>query len=732
MTYWAHTGNSHDKASWQPLIEHLLAVAAKTKGFAESFGAGQIGWIAGLCHDLGKYSDAFQKRLEDQRLRVDHSSAGAALTFQKYGAVGRLIAYAVAGHHGGLPDGGQADEAALTWRVTQKDIPDYSAYSSEVSLPGESPKLSVKPHPCWCGFTAAFFARMLFSCLVDADSLDAEAFCDPAKSRERELPLGLAELEGRLARHLEAVEAGAPDTVVNRKRAEVLSDCLAAAENPTGLFTLTVPTGGGKTLSSLAFALKHARLHALKRVIYVIPFTSIIEQNAGVFRQAVGSDVVLEHHSNVVYPDDKSDVALPSPLELAEENWDIPLVVTTNVQFFESLFSNERSRCRKIHNIAESVVILDEAQMLPTGILRPCVAAICELARNYRTTVVLCSATQPALERVLPADAQPREIVRDPEGLYGSLRRVEARNIGSATDEVVVGRLLERNQVLCIVNTRRHARQVYELLGKREGHYHLSAAMCPAHRSRRLCEIRSRLASGETCRVVSTQLIEAGVDVDFPTVIRAMAGIDSIAQAAGRCNREGKLPQGDVLVFTPAGGEGMSHPWFGRTASIASSFLEGAGDPLGLDTVHRYFADLYFYEEGSQASWGKGPSGLDANGIMEKWEVARAKLEFPFREVSDLFKVIGEDTFGLVIPYENEGRELLAELQSEGISRRLARRLQPYTVSLRVWERTAYQNAGFIDDIGGVAVLADPTLYDEDYGLVPPPAVASGGEKWII
>ncbi len=739
MTYWAHSSQSADKATWQPLRDHLLEVADAAKTFAAGFGGGEIAWIAGLCHDLGKYSSEFQRRLEDPRVRVDHSSAGATLAFRKYGPRGHLVAYAVAGHHGGMPDGGGADESSLVWRVTQKDIPDFSAYAREVELPAEAPRLPVSPQPNLQGFTVAFFVRMLFSCLVDADFLDTERFMQPGKSRLRRgseprtqrALASVAPLEDSLAEHLRGKMADAAATVVNRRRAEVLEDCLAAAERRPGVFTLTVPTGGGKTLSSLAFALKHSRLNGLKRVIYVIPFTSIIEQNARVFRDAVGGDAVLEHHSNVMPSAKHPDEEVAGRLELAEENWDVPLVVTTNVQFFESLFSNRPSACRKLHNIVESVVILDEAQMLPVGLLGPCVAAISELARNYRTTVVLCSATQPALEGLFPEGVSSSEIARSPSSLYECLKRVQVRNLGVVTNEEIATNFLRHRQVLCIVNTRGHARQVFELLRKADGHYHLSAAMCPVHRTARLAEIRTRLAEGRVCRVVSTQLIEAGVDVDFPVVARAVAGIDSIAQAAGRCNREGKLERGEVLVFTPAGGEGMSHPWFGRTAAIASTILARESDPLGLEAVHRYFEDLYFYE-GKPPDCGNRPSGLDTNGIMERMEIASKSLEFPFREVSGLFKVIGDDTVGVVVPYDSECGRLLEEVRADGISRNRGRRLQPYSVSLRLWEYRALEEAGLVEDVDGLAVLRDMRTYDDDYGLLASIGTEKGSESWIV
>ncbi|HHW18969.1 MAG TPA: CRISPR-associated helicase Cas3' [Firmicutes bacterium] len=724
--YWAHSRNDIAKDQWQPLKVHLLEVAEKAREFASAFGGQEFAWVAGLCHDIGKYSAEFQLHLEDPMIRVDHSTAGARLAAARYGSLGRLIAYVVAGHHCGLPNGGDdAAEGSLLYRISRKDIVDYSAYRYEVELPSNLPKLTVKPHPHYPGFSVAFFTRMLFSCVVDADYLDTEGFMNPEMSQHRTRSYSISELEKRLTEYMQRKMANVPVTHVNRVRAQVLEDCLAAAKQKPGLFTLTVPTGGGKTLSSLAFALKHAVLHGLERVIYVIPFTSIIEQNAQIFREAVGADAVLEHHSNVVSRSRSLDDDGNIRLELAEENWDMPLIVTTNVQFFESLFSNKSSRCRKLHNIARSVIILDEAQMLPVELLKPCVAALEELVRNYGASVVLCSATQPALNKLFSGETVVREIASDPRGLQVALKRVEVANIGTLSDETVAKNMMEHEQVLCIVNTRAHARNLFERLGSGNGHFHLSAGMCPVHRARRLAEIRARLSAGKSCRVVSTQLIEAGVDVDFPVVFRAIAGIDSIAQAAGRCNREGKLTLGKVFVFSPEGKEGMSHVWFKRTASIAASLLDEEIDPLSLVAIQRYFSDLYFYE-GEQ---------LDAKDIMSMLETGAKSLNFPFEQVADVFKVIGDDTFGIVVPFDDQCRNLLSQVDTQGISRTLARRLQPYTVSVRAWEFERLRDKGALEDRGGLAVLRDMKLYDDKFGLIPPDVKDTkiqGGDVWIV
>lgn len=445
---------------------------------------------------------------------------------------------------------------------------------------------------------------MLFSCLVDADYLDTEAFFDRAGNgrlrRSGELP-SLAALRDRLDAKLAGFRVDKP---VNERRAEILQTVRQHATLPPQIFSLTVPTGGGKTLASMAFALDHAIAHGLRRVIYVIPFTSIVEQTAAVFRDAfgdLGDAAVLEHHS--AFADDKTTKPeAREKLKLAMENWDAPVVVTTAVQFFESLFADRPSRCRKLHNIAGSVVIFDEAQTLPLPVLRPCVAALDELARNYRTSVVLCTATQPALKApdLKGGFASVCELAPDPKRLADQLKRVRIRHIGTAGDELLAQMIAERPQVLCIVNNRRHARVLFEAIADRPGARHLSTLMCAKHRSKVLAEVRQALKEGEPCRLVATSLIEAGVDVDFPTVLRAEAGLDSIAQAAGRCNREGSRPLADseVLIFA-SDDQWVPPPELQQFAAAAREILRHHGDDLlAPEAIDGYFRLLY---------WQKGP-----------------------------------------------------------------------------------------------------------------------------
>jgi len=719
-TYFAHSTEDPTKAGWQPLCVHLTEVARRCGEFAARFGAEPWGRVGGLLHDLGKFSQEFQARLEGGH-RVDHATAGARKVVEVFKpGFGRLLAYAVAGHHSGLPDGGVdggARRDTLSGRLdpAKVNVPKIWDFQSVLdAVPAEL------PHPPFSrnGFSCAFFIRMLFSSLVDADFLDTEAWLTHDRAGLRGGYPTVPELLKQLDQHLDTICRY--DTPVNQRRAEVLAKCREAAVLKPGIFSLTVPTGGGKTLSSLAFALRHAKLNGLERVVYAIPYTSIIEQNAAVFRAALGElgpAAVLEHHSNyqplVENEEDETSPALR--MRLAAENWDAPVVVTTNVQLFESLFASRGSRCRKLHNLVRSVVVLDEAQMLPTPLLQPCLAALRELVANYGATIVLCTATQPALHQAdyLPcgfAESEVREIVPNHQELYEALRRVDVAHVGGLSDEDVVRRVSAHHQALCIVNTRTHARKLFEALGPADGHFHLSALLCPAHRAEKLSAIRERLAAGEPCRVISTQLVEAGVDLDFPFVLRAATGIDSVAQAAGRCNREGKLPlHGKVTVFDPECGLPPGH--FRRTAGVGALTVRAFSDLLSPDAVCHYFTQLYSFE---------GSEGLDAKGILRRLEENARSLSFPFREIAEDFRLIDSDMDSLIIPWNEEARHLIRGLRHTDFPAATARKLQRYTV--QIYRRTLgeLKAAGVIETLADrFHVLTNDCIYDDDVGLCP-------------
>ncbi|MCI9158556.1 MAG: CRISPR-associated helicase Cas3' [Lawsonibacter sp.] len=688
----------------QTLQDHLEGAADLCAGFAAAFGAEGQGRLAGLAHDLGKYSAAFQRRLGGSTERVDHATAGAAECCKLEQI---CSAFAVAGHHGGLPDGGgQGDhwEERTFWgrmrRAALGKLEPYEAWRDEIELPlVPQPAFSSQPEEM-------FFTRMLYSCLVDADFLDTETFMAGGE-KERGGGDPIEVLEDKLQAHVS--NWFPPQSDLNRERCRILERCMEQGEvQSPGLFTLTIPTGGGKTVASLAFALRHARTHGLRRLIYVIPYTSIIEQNAQVFRDILGDENVLEHHSGVLY--DIEDEAKPEDARLvrATENWDMPVVVTTAVQFFESLFADRSSQCRKLHNLAQSVIIFDEAQMLPVPYLRPCVFAIAQLVEHYGVSAVLCTATQPALDGIfrefLPDEPAvelcPREMFHQE-----IFRRVTFRREGKLSWETVAERIGGQKQALCIVNSRKSAQKIYGLLDT-EGAFHLSTLMCPAHRKAMLKEIRSRLKDGLPCRVVSTSLIEAGVDVDFPAVFREEVGLDSILQAAGRCNREGKRPAGECIV-TIFQSETPPPTLFEIPVAAGRRALSCCDSPDSQEAIRCYFQELLDL---------KGPEALDQKRILAMMEQDHTP-SIPFRKIAERFRLIDSETKTVYIPLE-EGEELVRRLRSGEHSRALFRALGQYGVSVYPQHFAALDLAGGLEILeDGSAVLTDLALYDNSTGL---------------
>lgn len=687
--FFAHSTSREDRAEWQRLSEHLTSVSELAGQFAEPYGGRCSAEAAGLLHDLGKYTTEFQQRIAGTAIRVDHASRGAMVATERYPGLGILLAYAIAGHHAGLANGNQSGErTSLSDRLRGIGLPPLDErWQDEIELPEHIEMPRFHQHSAErSSFQAAFFVRMLFSCLVDADYLDTEAFYDKAERRDSVRNTGaptLSELRTALNRYLKGFRADSP---VNKLRARILTHLRRQAEQQPGLFSLTVPTGGGKTLATLAFAIDHAIRHGLRRVIFVIPFTSIIEQNAAVFRIAfgeLGDRAVLEHHSAFVPTTPPKGEAeryqAREKLRLAMENWDAPVIVTTSVQFFESLFAGRPSQCRKLHNVAGSVVILDEAQTLPLKLLRPTVAAIDELARNYRTSIVLCTATQPALKA--PAfrgglDAV-RELAPEPSELYRELDRVRVRHVGTVDDDELTDRLRQHDQVLCIVNNRRHARTVYQSLADLPGAFQLTTLMCAKHRSEKLAQVRVRLKHGEPCRLVSTSLIEAGVDISFPVVYRAEAGLDSIAQAAGRCNRNGERPaeESQVTVFSNANENWAPPPELRQYAQAAREILRQPHfleDPLSPETIRAYFQLLY---------WQKGSQELDAFDLLGLCEASRID-SLPLEALAAKFRMIDTVQMPVIVPFDNFARRYITSLRHAEKSGGLARKFQPYLVQL--------------------------------------------------
>ena len=722
MEFYAHTLDGQPSDKWQKLEDHLKQTADLAGKFAESFGCYNWGYTAGLLHDLGKYSKEFQKYIRDssdpdahieQKLqKIDHSSAGAQEIVKIYGSqVGRLLAYCISGHHGGLLNGSGSDSISLNDRLNKevcKIFPDDKIMTLLPDL--GNPPLELN-NEC-IGFQLFLFVKMIYSCLVDADFLDTEEFMASEKSDVRSDYPDLLEISSRFWGEIERMQSNAENTSLNRIRNEIYQDCLKAAELESGLFSLTVPTGGGKTLSSMAFALKHAAMEKenKKRIIYVIPYTSIIEQNADVFRRFLGEDVVLEHHSN--FEPKEEDYKT----RLACENWDAPVIVTTNVQFYESFFANKSSRCRKLHNIANSVIIFDEVQSIPTDYLYPCLELIRELPRNYKCSIVLCTATQPAIgyrdtenDKFEKGLKNVREIVSDPHLLAEKLKRVKTQNIPETSNVDIANRISEHNKVLCIVNTKRHARELYELIGQSSNNYHLSTNMCPAHRREKFAEIRQKLKDEKECRVISTQLIEAGVDIDFPVVFRAMSGLDSIAQAAGRCNREGRHESGQVYIFDPEEIKLMGH--LAQTAQEARQLIYGLeGEILTLDNIEEYFKNLF---------WVKGDDELDRHSINNDIRAGVMKVNFPFKDISGKFNIIANNTTPVIIPYDENAETIINSIDHIEFPGSLIRKLQKYTINLFPYQLQTLQDAGgLMAKNGGMfLILSRKDLYNDDFGL---------------
>lgn len=689
--------------TYQPLREHEENVAALAGEFAAAFGAQEHGYRTGLLHDIGKYSDNGQKRQRDpaHTAKVDHASAGAQMAAQLGDP---FAAYAVAGHHGGLPDMGDKtnDGGGTLWARLNKCLTggsDPSAWKKEIEIPTKV------QYPSWLeterdARRLAMYTRMLFSCLVDADYLDTETAIQGGQPRgEGETPERLLEkLNAHVAPWLEA-----PANDLCAKRSAILARCLRGGEDERGLYTLTVPTGGGKTISSLAFALSHAVKHGLKHVIYVVPYTSIILQNTDVFDKVLGEENVLEHHSQIKIPDDDEEETPEAYRKrLACENWDAPVVVTTAVQFFESLYAAKTSKCRKLHNIANSVVIFDEAQTLPVPLLMPCVSAIGELVQHYGVTAVLCTATQPALGKLfkqLAPTLVQREIAPDPDGLFDDFRRVSFRREGVFAPEELAGRLAE--QVLCIVNTRKRAQQVYESLPE-EGRFHLSTLMIPTDREETLNVIRARLRNGQVCRVVSTSLVEAGVDVDFPSVWRELAGLDRVLQAAGRCNREGKRSAAEsvVHVFEAEADPPRSVM---QQREAATEVMEEFKEINTRPAIRAYFNRLL---------WVKGDDALDAERILN------SERACTFRKTAEAFRLIDTDTCTVYVPNEGNAKDI-AQLRAGLYSRALIRRLGRSSVNVHQNEYKNLVYAGIVEDHqeDGFGILIQPDAYKPKWGL---------------
>lgn len=723
--FFAHSVDGKSKAEWETLEAHSRAVATRTAKFATSFDSTEVAALLGLVHDLGKAKPQFQAKLSGECNDEPHSGEGAKILQEKYLGIGSLLAACVAGHHSGLPDAEDLTARLKTVRLIK--IPDWLDMPSAIAPFG--PLKTGQPSH----FSVQFVTRMLYSCLVDADELETAGFYRALEGHPiNRVPAAVTQAHKAAFDNHIARFAGCTGTV-NTLRAEILTHVRAQATQKPGLFTLTVPTGGGKTLASLGFGIDHALAHGLERIIHVIPYTSIVEQTADVFEQVLGIDQVVEHHSTFDWDGITDDEDLMR-LRRVTRNWDAPVIVTTAVQFFESLFAARKRRCAKLHNLSRAVIVIDEAQTMPRKLLRPCLAAISELARHYGATVVLSTATQPVLTRekgltVPEALEDVRELAPDPDRLYAALCRTQVTDIGPQDDAALVTRITSVPQVLAIVATRKHARALFNQLAELPGTLHLSTSMTAQHRRHVLADVRMRLDKGLPVRLISTSLVEAGVDVDFPIVLRAAAGIDSVAQAAGRCNREGREVQGAVYVFTPTA-DGARHPKNSEAAQMADIGLNvlnaHSEDPLSQEAVTAYFQALL---------WSQGDAALDAavvdpqgapkNGILNEISTSGSHFEFRFDKIAQAFRMIDNAQAPVIVRGGLWGidDQFLRKLELMEGSGGIARALQPYVVNLPHHIRRALEGSRAVslwrEDLFGreFLLLDHAALYDDRAGM---------------
>jgi len=747
--YYAHSLPGRPKEEWQCLEEHLRNVAELARSFADQFGAGELGYLAGLWHDLGKYQREFQKKLvvvndsethiEGAPGRVDHSIVGAAYAIKRFGTTipGLALAYLVAGHHTGLPNwvheigsGGALSVRLADFKLPEnliQSIPDRIKDQPQprFSLPGGAPLKDEHLH---------LWVRMLYSCLVDADFLDTEVFMDSERAMERGDYPTLAEIKDRFDIWMRNKGIQSPRTPINLQRKAVLGGCRKKAALPPGFFSLTVPTGGGKTLSAMAFALEHAFHHGKQRIIVAIPYTSIIEQTAKVYKYGTdddetiekirengewlfGEECVIEHHSNLD-PDHET-----RRNRLAAENWDAPIIVTTNVQFFESLHASRGSSCRKLHNVANSIVILDEAQMLPPEYLRTILSTLGALVKHFGVTVVLCTATQPAFKGQIgsvPAQIEGLgdvvEIMEDPVALCDAFQRVEIETPfperpKRGWDELAAD-LRQYEQVLCIVNSRPDCRDLHALMP--EGTIHLSGFMCAEERSGLISMVKEKLRQGDPVRVVSTQLVEAGVDIDFPVVYRATAGLDSVAQAAGRCNREGKLNshgrRGKVVVFEPPHDAPIGLLRKGQDAG-REILRTREVRTLAPDIFEEYFSLFY-----------SRVNSFDRPQFNDRMVTDARSFHFQFRSFSQTFHLIDDvEQVAIIVWFRsehNDSQNLIEILRSRGPDRWLMRKLQRFVVNVPKRFHERLEHDGLVENIHAYCIQTCPGLYHPGLGLV--------------
>lgn len=702
--------------------------------------------IAAQFHDFGKYDPAFQRRLRGDPAAVDHSTAGAHLLLGRAGSMphaAELLAYAILGHHAGLPDR-NGPEAAMQRRIDNFRNPIDPAITAaqQVDLNPLLPELMAKMRmkdESRRGFDASVAGRMIFSCLVDADYKDTEAFYDriDGRSRDRDWPALsaiLPDLRARFDTHMAGLPQGGE---LNTLRRDILAHIRAGAALRPGLFTLTVPTGGGKTLASLGFALDHAAAHGHRRIIFAIPYTSIIDQTAQTFRSVFKDlgPMVLEHHSSI--DEERPGQQGRDKARLAMEDWAAPIVVTTNVQLFESLFAARPSRCRKLHNIAGAILILDEAQALPRELLMPVLRMLDTLAEHYGCTIVLCTATQPAFDSAqLKEGGLPlagRELASDHAGLARKLRRARIVDGGEMEDPALIAALQNTPQVMVIVNSRKHALELFQAARAEglDGLIHLTTRQYPAHRRRIIAHIRQHLAASQPCRLIATSLIEAGVDLDFPKGWRAEAGLDSIVQSAGRVNREGRQPVEDSTLTVFRAPDHRPHPQIGYLAEATRVTARKFGyeNLLETDAISHWFNQVY---------WTRGIARM-GQPMVDAFTFARTGTDFPYRSTAEAFRMIDSPMVPVIVAIEDSAITEIKKLTVAEISSgSIARALQPYTVQVPEKARALLIDNGHArfhaTHLRGdqFCVLGNNALYRPEFGLHWEQADYLAAETWLL
>lgn len=730
----------------QSIEEHCLNVARLARELIyedeDSCGLKDLAYNAGLLHDFGKYRPDFQRYILAASganpsgkvpPKAPHAIVGAIEAQRLFDdpMIADTLAYCISGHHRGLYDHNEM-ERRLRHGEHKRWCDACERLTSVENLETADCDDVDEPDDLQMAI------RMLFSALVDADRLDTERFMTPDLSAERLRIRGnyasLSTLRERLRAKTESFSS-APDTPVNRARAYFLRSCRThGAESDPDIYTLSLPTGAGKTISSMAWALEMAIRNHHDRIIYVIPYTSIITQTAMVFREIFGEENILEHHSEVVVEqqteDDKSCEQM-SRLKFLTENWDAPIILTTNVQFFESLFASKPAKCRKVHSIANSVIVMDEVQALPEGFLSPIFSAISTLSGAFHCSILCCSATQPVYDEdlnspntkgekypplVIRGDLVPREAK-----YFAPFDRVDYHlEPQTVTSQELAERLAAEHSVLCVVNSRKDAGQVYRALRdlpkvNADEVIHLSRSMCSAHLRRAIETIKERMREGEPTKVISTQLIEAGVDLDFPCVWRAHSGLGSIIQAGGRCNREGKMEQrGQVFVFSLTDG---SKPFgnIARGCNATNDLLPKLSDKKTSPTDPEVIAEYY-------RRYFARITNFDTQSIAQ--DLTEDSEYINFESAAERFKLIDDKgTFPVIVPYREEGKALVRKIRNPKLlSREDYHRMQEYSVSLRQGDYTTLLGHGNIEQIqwgeDSISVLVDDECYDSIAGVV--------------